>query len=81
MLSAKTKKKNGTVEVRVTFPAESFRRLEAIQAGAQSTLTEVIKDALRLYEAVLAEDGAGSTFHIKRAGGEIEPYEIFSSDG
>lgn len=64
----------------MTVPEESMHRLETLQskAGAKDPI-EVIKDALRIYEALLDEEITGSIFYIKRPNKEVEPYEIFTT--
>jgi hypothetical protein len=67
--------------MRLAMPEESFRRLEKMQKEAQAeNITDVLKDAIRLYEALLQESTAGSIFFIRRPGQEIAPYEIFADD-
>lgn len=59
---------------------ESKARLDKIKATAEATsYTEVIKNALRLYEFILDEDRNGTEFYIKKEGKDISALKFFLS--
>jgi hypothetical protein len=55
--------------VQMDLPEQSFKRLKDLKDKVEaSTYTEVMKDALRLYEFILDNDSAGAKFLIQRTG-------------
>lgn len=60
------------------LPEASVERIEAIKDAAElSTATDVIRQSVRLYEAMMKEAIAGSAFKIIRADGKEEPFHPF----
>jgi hypothetical protein len=57
----------------------SFERLNRLKELVEApSYTEVMKDALRLYEYIVNSDGAGSKFMIKDKDGSVSEIKIFS---
>ena len=53
-------------------------RLQALKLKTEATsYAEVIKNALRLYEAVILEAEAGNAFMVKAPSGQMKEYVIF----
>ena len=67
-----------TTRVQVEKPEKSMARLIALKEITEaSSYAEVLKNALRLYEAVIAETESGKQFYVKGADGNVVPYRIF----
>jgi uncharacterized protein (DUF342 family) len=65
--------------VQMDMPPRSFERLQRLQEVTEaSTYAEVMKNALRLYEALINEIEAGNEILIKR-GETTAPLPIFSA--
>lgn len=57
---------------------ESLARLDRLQGKTEApSYADVIMNALRLYEAVIAEVDEGNTFMVKRQDGSTQEYAIF----
>jgi len=57
----------------------SFERLNKLKEMAEApSYTEVMKDALRLYEYILEKDADGSTFHVKSKSGALSQIKVFA---
>jgi len=57
----------------------SFERLNRLKETVEATsYTEVMKDALRLYEYVIQKDNEGAQFQVKSKDGNISEIKIFS---
>jgi len=57
----------------------SFNRLNRLKEMVEApSYTEVMKDALRLYEYIVLQDNEGAQFQIKNKSGEIEKLKIFA---
>ena len=53
-------------------------RLQTLKLKTEATsYAEVIKNALRLYEAVIAESEAGNAFMVREQSGKMKEYVIF----
>jgi len=64
--------------VQLELPEKSMERLTALKDATEAaSYAEVIKNALRLYEAVISETENGSEFLIMRKDGTVAPYVIF----
>ena len=64
--------------VQFDLTLKSIERLDAIKAKTEaSSYAEVMRNALRLYEAVIEQSEAGNTFLISDAQGKVRQYEIF----
>lgn len=73
IISEKTKR------VQMELSQSSFERLNRLkEASEAASYTEVMKDALRLYEYILEQDIAGSKFIIKSKDGNTSEIKIFA---
>lgn len=64
--------------VQLDFPPRSMERLNALKVKTEaSSYAEVVKNALRLYEALIEETEAGKQFLIRDANGTVAPYKLF----
>ncbi len=74
-------KKEGGVDlkrIQVDLPPRSLDRLKRLQSLTEAaSYAEVVKNALRLYEAVVEEVENGNDLLIKR-GDSISPYPVFA---
>jgi len=68
------------VKNRVQFdlPPRSMERLNALKLKTEaSSYAEVVKNALRLYEALIEETESGKQFLVRDANGQVFPYRLF----
>ena len=73
--SVKTTKKN---RVQLDFAPKAMERLNALKAKTEATsYAEVVKNALRLYEALIEETESGKQFLIKDETGTVAPFRLF----
>lgn len=64
--------------VQIDLPERSMSRLQELRAKTEATsYAEVVKNALRLYEAVVEETEQGSRFYVRKPDGEAREYVIF----
>ena len=64
--------------VQLDLPEKSLGRLQDLKVKTEATsYAEVMKNALRLYEAIIEETDAGSTFLVRTSKGEMKEYVIF----
>lgn len=64
--------------VQLDLPERSLARLQELRGKTEaSSYAEVIKNALRLYEAIVQETEAGNKFFIRYPNGETSEYRIF----
>ncbi|HVW75757.1 MAG TPA: ribbon-helix-helix protein, CopG family [Rhizomicrobium sp.] len=67
-----------TTRVQLEMPPQAMERLQKLKDRSEAaSYAEVIRNALRLYEALVEEHEKGSEFSLKRAGGETVQYKIF----
>ncbi len=60
------------------MPPQAMARLQKMKDRTEAaSYAEVIRNALRLYEALVDEHEKGSEFSLKRANGEIVQYNVF----
>jgi len=72
-------KKEPTREFKLKIPENSYRRLEWIKQASEATsYTEVIRNALRLYEYAIQQDQAKLTLALKDADGNYTDIELFN---
>lgn len=79
-LSSKAKNTSSIKKTRVQLelPPRSMERLNHLKEDTEATsYVEVIKNAIRLYEAMVKEARAGRKFLIKDPNGTIMPYNVF----
>ena len=66
-----------TRRIQLDLPDKAVERLQALKAKTEAiSYAEVIRNALRLYEAVVEEAEAGSTFQLKLRDGTIKEYLV-----
>ena len=66
------------VQVQFDLPPRSMERLNALKLKTEaSSYAEVVKNALRLYEALIEETESGKQFLVRDASGQISPYRLF----
>lgn len=64
--------------IQLELAPQAMERLDRMKELMEaSSYAEVIRNALRLFEASLAEHRSGSEFAVKRATGEMAAYKIF----
>ncbi len=64
--------------IQFDLPEKSMQRLLALKSKTESSsYAEVVKNALRLYEAVIEQSEAGNTFLLKDQEGNLREYAIF----
>jgi hypothetical protein len=67
-----------TTRVQLEMPPQAMERLQKLKDRIEAaSYAEVIRNALRLFEALVDEHENGSEFTLKRADGEIVQYKIF----
>lgn len=67
-----------TKRVQLDLPEKSMQRLQELKTKTEAvSYAEVIKNALRLYEAIVAEAEAGSSFVVRTAAGDNKEFVIF----
>jgi len=65
--------------ISMTLPQSSIERLEKLRTTMEAdSIADVVANALRLFEALVAEAEKKTQFFVRREGSEIEPFEIFS---
>jgi metal-responsive CopG/Arc/MetJ family transcriptional regulator len=68
----------GVRRVQLDLPEKALQRLQDLKSRTEaSSYAEVIKNALRLYEAIIEETEAGSSFLVRSADGQLKEYVIF----
>lgn len=64
--------------VQFDFPPRSMERLNALKLKTEaSSYAEVMKNALRLYEALIEETESGKQFLVRDKDGSISPFRLF----
>jgi len=67
-----------TTRVQLEMPPQAMTRLQKMKDRTEAaSYAEVIRNALRVFEALVDEHEKGSDFFLKRANGEIVNYKIF----
>jgi Arc/MetJ-type ribon-helix-helix transcriptional regulator len=67
-----------TTRVQLEMPPQAMERLQRLKERTEAaSYAEVIRSALRLFEALVEEHEKGSEFALKRSDGEILAYKIF----
>ncbi len=69
---------SSTTRVQMEFPEKSMSRLRVLKEKTEATsYAEVVKNALRLYEEVIAEYETGNALFLRGQDGSIREYKIF----
>ena len=64
--------------VQLDFAPRAMERLNLLKAKTEaSSYAEVVKNALRLYEALIEEEEAGKTFLTRDKDGVVAPLRLF----
>ena len=67
-----------TTRVQLEMPPQAMERLQKLKERTEAaSYAEVIRNALRLFEALVDEHEKGSEFSLKRPDGETVAYKIF----
>jgi hypothetical protein len=67
-----------TTRVQLEMPPQAMERLQRLKDKTEAaSYAEVIRNAIRVYEALVAEADRGNEFAIKSPDGIIAPYRIF----
>jgi Arc/MetJ-type ribon-helix-helix transcriptional regulator len=67
-----------TTRVQLEMPPQAMDRLQRLKDRTEAaSYAEVIRNALRLFEALVDEHEKGAEFSLKRADGETIAYKIF----
>jgi hypothetical protein len=67
-----------TTRVHLEMPPQAMVRLQKMKERPEAaSYAEVIRNALRLFEALVDEHEKGAEFSLKRADGEVVQYKIF----
>jgi hypothetical protein len=73
--SAQTNKKN---RVQLDFAPRAMERLNTLKAKTEAaSYAEVVKNALRLYEALIEETEDGKQFLVRDKAGTLSPLRLF----
>lgn len=65
--------------VQMDLSPSSFQRLKRIKGLTEAgSYTEVMKDALRLYEFIVQKDTEGASFFVKPKDGDLAEIKIFA---
>jgi Arc/MetJ-type ribon-helix-helix transcriptional regulator len=67
-----------TTRVQLEMPPQAMDRLQRLKERTEAaSYAEVIRNALRLFEALVEEHAKGAEFALRRADGETVAYKIF----
>jgi hypothetical protein len=73
-----TRAKVAKNRVQFDLPPRSMERLNALKVKTEaSSYAEVVKNALRLYEALIEEAESGKQFLVRDENGTVSPYRLF----
>ncbi len=72
------KKAVKTTRVQLELAEKSYERLSLLKEKTEATsYAEVMKNALRLYESIVAQHEAGKRLCLRSPDGHITEYEVF----
>lgn len=72
------KKTTKTTRVQLELAERSYERLNLLKDKTEATsYAEVMKNALRLYESIIAQHDAGKRLCLRSPDGQITEYEVF----
>lgn len=67
-----------TTRVQLELPPQAMERLQRLKERTEAaSYAEVIRNALRLFEALISEHEKGAEFALKPPGGEFVAYRLF----
>lgn len=68
----------GTTRVQLEMPPQAMERLQRLKDHMEAaSYAEVIRNSLRVLEALVDEYEQGSEFSVRRKDGQIQAYKIF----
>ena len=68
----------GTTRVQLEMPPQAMERLQRLKDRMEAaSYAEVIRNSLRVLEALVDEYEQGSEFSVKRKDGQSQAYKIF----
>ncbi|GEP61056.1 hypothetical protein RSO01_82220 [Reyranella soli] len=74
------KDKRATTRVQLELPCRSMDRLASLKEVTEaSSYAEVVRNALRLYEAIINESKAGGELLLRDKNGKTTPYKVFGA--
>jgi len=72
------KKPSKTTRVQIELPEKSYQRLNTLKEKTEAaSYAEVMKNALRLYESLIAQHDLGKRVFLKDGSGAMTEYEVF----
>jgi len=78
---ARERDENGertTTRVQLELPPQAMERLQRLREKTEAaSYAEVIRNAIRVFEALVDEHSAGAELSLKRPNGEVVGYKIF----
>jgi hypothetical protein len=67
-----------TTRVQLELPPQAMERLQRLKEKTEAaSYAEVIRNALRVFEALVEEHEKGAEFQLKKPTGEVTGYRIF----
>lgn len=67
-----------TTRVQLEMPPQAMERLQRLKDKTEAaSYAEVLRNALRLYEALITEAERGAEFAVRGPDGSLTPYKIF----
>lgn len=67
-----------TTRVQLELPPQAMERLQRLKEKTEAaSYAEVIRNALRVFEALADEHDKGAEFQVKRKDGAVVSYQIF----
>lgn len=64
--------------IQIDLPEKAMERLEDLKTKTEAiSYAQVIRNALRLYEAIIVEAEAGGSFLVRTANGDVKEFVIF----
>lgn len=71
-------KKVKTTRIQLELPERSFKRLQDLKDRTEAaSYTEVVRDALRIYESLIAQNDTGRRLYLRDEAGNIVECEMF----
>jgi hypothetical protein len=67
-----------TTRVQMELPEKSYERLNVLKDKTEAaSYAEVLKNALRLYETLIAQYDSGKQLYLKDTDGSLIKYDVF----
>jgi Arc/MetJ-type ribon-helix-helix transcriptional regulator len=75
---AEASPERSTTRVQLEMPPQAMERLQRLKERTEAaSYAEVIRNALRLFEALVSEHEKGAEFALKQPNGETVAYKLF----